>query len=534
MRTATTSTTKRQPKKVVYDDRDYDRYLTRIQERFTNNVRGGTKPLFTTDATGLYDAYLAALPAANRQYHTCNACRRFIETYGALVTVMVNGRTRSALWDEKDAPEYYLPAVKAMLKLVSKAKVNGVFLSRDSTWGTPETGEWSHFSVKPSNKMLHAHCHLATASQAMAQKREDARSAGRALGEFSADIVDTALTILKSDALYRAEKVIGPAQFLADIHKAQAGLRGPARNNVLWLAVAKAPAGFCHPRSSMIGSLLEDLSAGMSVDTVSKRFAAKMHPLQYQRPTASPSAGNIAQAEKIVAQLGITDSLRRRYARLDEVQALWRREESSAKKTGGVFDHLKKEMPSVVDLPDVVMTWVKFQATVLDSIYSVEVHAPVNGNYAALVTACVADAKPILQWDLEGARNPVSWYLYMNGSPAHRWGLVAGWNKVTALCLQPSMWGTAALFCHQGKGVLALIEGAKDYGTPGLGLFPEILKSELHSVRSTIEAHSRKSAIEGRAEASACGLMTSGGGGLTLRVVTRDGVRRIYKIDRWD
>ena len=108
-----------------------------------------------------------------------------------------------------------------------------------------------------------------------------------------------ALKLLKSEALYRSEKVLGQAQWLYDLHRALPSRRN--RDHVLWRAVAAAPAGFCHPRSSMIGTLLEDLAAGMPFDDVSRRFAEKMHPLLYQRPQAAPSAGNIAQAEKIVA-----------------------------------------------------------------------------------------------------------------------------------------------------------------------------------------------------------------------------------------
>ena len=73
----------------------------------------------------------------------------------------------------------------------------------------------------------------------------------------------------------------------------------------------------------MIGTLLEDLATGMDFATVSARFAAKMHPLKYLRPQAAPRAGNIADAEKIVAKLGIARSLERRFARIDEIETLW-------------------------------------------------------------------------------------------------------------------------------------------------------------------------------------------------------------------
>lgn len=74
----------------------------------------------------------------------------------------------------------------------------------------------------------------------------------------------------------------------------------------------------------MIGTLLKDVATGMDFATVSARFASKMHPLKYQRPQAAPRVGNIADAEKIVAQLGIARSLERRFARIDEIDTLWK------------------------------------------------------------------------------------------------------------------------------------------------------------------------------------------------------------------
>ena len=98
--------------------------------------------------------------------------------------------------------------------------------------------------------------------------------------------------------------------------------KGRAGENLLWRAVAEAPAGYCHPKSAVTGSLLEDVAAGMAFKDIARRFNAKVAPLAYQRPQAAPSASNVQQAEKIVAQLGIAPSLERRFARLDEVQVL--------------------------------------------------------------------------------------------------------------------------------------------------------------------------------------------------------------------
>lgn len=488
-----------------HDDADYDNFLVRLQARFTSNL--GDRPLFETSAAcdecDIFALYLDAFPPEQRQYHNCSACRHFVQRYGHLATIDDEGRTQSALWNEADAPELYKPSIRALDWLVRRSHVTGIFLSSQPVWGEPVTGIWKHMALTPPRAILHR-SPICTAGQAMAEKREDRGTVARALSEFSPEHIAQAVTLLKTDALYRSEKVLGAAEWLAKLHAARAAAKGKtARENVLWLAVAQAPAGFCHPRSSMIGTLLEDLAAGKSYDEVSRAFKAKMHPLQYQRPQAAPTAGNIAQAEKLVAQLGIAASLRRRFARVDELVAVWRPADVKPEPVGGgVFAHLTpkgKGVPARLDMPPLVITWEKFARTVLPEAEQLECFAPAHGNYAALVTAADMEAPPILQWDLPEQRNPVSWYIYNGGTNAGTWGLPGGaYVKVAAVTLQPNLWHQPEKFAHHGKGVLFVLEGARESRFESLALFPECLRSELREVRATFEAYSRGKAIEGR------------------------------------
>jgi hypothetical protein len=533
------------------DDRAYDDLLHLMQARFETVTEGGKRPLFTTDATGLFEAYLSALPSANRQYHTCHCCRHFIERFGGLVVIEDDGVARTALWDAVGVPSYYRPGVEAMSRLVRKAAVTGVFLSSETLWGVPESpknakhggaGTWSHFHVTPPRAMVYrSRFDLLTAGQAMAAKREDRGTVARALGEFDLATVSTAVKILRSDALYRSEKVLGAGEWLLKLHEAQANAKGkPARENVLWLAIATAPAGFCHPRSSMIGTLLEDIAAGKGFDDVARSFAAKMHPLQYQRPQAAPTAGAIAAAEKLVEQMGIAPALRRRFARVEEIEALWRpaAESTPVEPSGGVFGHLtpKGKMPArELELPATTMTWEKFQRTVLPEAKRIEFYAPHRGNYVALLTASVSDSPPILQWDRDEQRNPFSLYVWHGGSMASQWKLSSGWTTVTAISSRPSHWHGRVSPNHN-EGAIFVLSGARDTRKAGLALFPETLRGELHAVRSVIEAHSRSGDLEGAEEASACGYLADKGRSwddVRLRVTTGDG-RREYRLDRWD
>ncbi len=527
-----------------HDDVEYDSFLARINARFIENTKRGKDPVFTTDVVGLWDAYLDSFgpkPAdgevacAERQYHNCNACRHFVQRFGSLVTIDESGLITPAIWNEDDAPESYKPAIAAMARLVRRAKVNGVFLSSEWVWGTPKTGIWHHMAVTPPSVMVYQD-RVLTAFQAIAAKTEDFKTVMRALEEFSQANLELALTLLKSEALYRSEKVLGQAEWLYNLHVAFSAVHGPAKANVVWKAIATAPAGFCHPRSSMIGTLLEDIVAGMDFGEVSKRFAAKMHPLSYQRPQAPPKAGAIDAAEKLAEKLGIGPSLARRYARLDEVQALWVPKEQKPTEPDGVFGHLKKvaDAPSM-KVPAQTMTWEKFQRTVLPTADRIEILAPDrDGSYTSFTTAVNSDAPPILQWDSEEQRNPVAWYFWNGGSPARQFGLQGNtYCKVNAITFKPSMWNGGNE--HQGKGVAFIIDGAKDTRNNNSELFPETMRSELHGVRSVIEAYSRNAKLEGQDQQSAAGLMfgTEKNWNVKLRVWVGNNSSD-YQLDRWD
>lgn len=515
----------------------YDDMLGDFRNQFNRHVKDHDH-LFTTDATGLFDLYLDALPPDQRQYHNCHACRQFVERFGHVVTVSAAGDIRPVMWGA--VRSFYEIAHAAVHETVRHARINGVFLTSSKLWGTPVTGRWTHLHVKPPKRFVYQGTKLMNSGQAMAEKREEYQMLLRGLAEFSADVIAQAVTILRADALYRSEKCLGVAEWLARLHADRARCRGKRQDNITWLAVASAPVGYCHVRSSMIGTLLEDLAAGMDFDQVKRRFAEKMNPLQYQRPQAAPKAGNIARAEKVVAELQSAGALDRRYARLSEVETIWKPRRSrrpSIQPSAGVFDHLTDAKDkNQVELPAVKMTWEKFARTVLPGAQKIDVMVPRHGHFIALCTAVNQSAPPILQWDDEKRRNPVSWYVYHNGSPSSQWNLDADrYAEVSGISLLPPMWHDPKRYQHHGSGVVLIVKGCYDKREPGLGLFPEILRSEYREIRSTIEAHSRGKKMDRSARASACGFDLRKGSDWNCRVrVTSADKLAHYILDRWD
>lgn len=531
------------------DDVEYVAFLRGFEQRFLAATSAPGARLFTTNADpdALWSAYITSFPESQRQHHTCNACRHFIQRYGGLVTIDEAGRTHSVMWSEAgDARVEYGHAIAKLRRIAASAKVTGVFLTSDIVIGQPITGSWRHLSVPvlPTH-----HNTLLTARQAMAEKREDFGQIMRAIQEYSGATLATAVQLLTTDALYRSEKVLGAAEWLQTLSGAFNAAPSSVRSNIVWRAIASAPAGFCHPRSGMIGTLLDDIAAGKSFDEVARAFKAKMHPLSYQRPQAAPSAGAIAEAEKIVAKLGNAGSLARRFARPDELQSIWKPAPVSAvAPSGGVFASVKPKASEaefsarvLAGAPPTVMTWAKFRDTVLPTAERIEWFAPTTASINVFLTAVNQDAPPILQWDREECRNPFSTYVWMYGRPPEQFGLGSGqWHPVELITPRPHQWNAEpGSFSHQGEGVMFIIAGARETRNPGAGLFPEILRSEFHGIRSVIESYSRAAVAEGLdVGPHACGpdirKESNGADGNTTFRVTTSGRSTVYKLDRWD
>lgn len=519
---------------------NWESLLEGIRQSFKESVSDTNyEPLFTTNAYhDLHEVFLNNLPYSARQYYNCRACNNFIDRYGDIVRIDDNGNLEPVMW--KYAPEFFKKAVEAVRENVKSSRVTGLFLTSEKTLGIPEAGGWDHLYINVPNLYVRTKSFYSI-DQVSAEKLEDFKMIQNAVNKYSIETVETAVNLLRSDSMYRGEKILGIAEwFLEVLHDIQ---NNPKRANILWKKVATAPAGFCHVSSSMIGTLLDDISEGMSFGAVQRRFNEKMNPLKYQRPQVAPSAGNVARAEKIVAELGLENSLKRRFARLDEIETIWKpREKKSIPVSGGVFSDIKTKESAVKKtensyISKSTMTWVKFQRVVLPNAKKIELHIipSTKNSYAALVTAEDLNAAPIICWDTEEHRNPVTWYLYAGGSTPSHWNLNSStYVEVTGITLQPNMWQPGHE--HHGEGVFFILEGCKDVANTSSALFPEHMRGELREVRSTIEAYSKQHELGGYEEASACGLLLQAhrdSWKCKLRVTTDVGVSE-YTLDRWD
>jgi hypothetical protein len=506
--------------------------------------------LFTTNVTNLFGLFLNSLPYDARQHYTCRTCTNFVERFGGLVTIDKKGNVKSAMWDKYNAPSFFKNAIGTLKTIVENSTVTGVFVSSDKVWGTPKTGEWKHMSVMPHSDILYK-SPIKNADQRMAELKENYKTLSRALQDFSEHCVDVAIKVLETDKLFNSDNSLARAKWLKDIHTDIKRAKTTNKNNIIWKFVANAPTGFCNVRSSVIGSLLQDIIDGYDFTAVKRRFNDKMKPGQYMRPQVAPSAGNLEQANKIVQKLGAEGSLSRRFARLDELVLVWDGNAKTPKRSNdlGIFSNITPKEKSQryrierdlgFSVPNFSsnISWVEFEREVLPFASKIEFHIKQIAGYCAIVTASNMDAPPVIQWDTNELRNPFSWYVYMGGSHASDWNLPTyGKVEVTGITTKPSMW--FGDYSNQTKGVIFILKGAKDknYRHVGNALFPSIMKGEFHEIRAAIEAYSKSQTLEGYYNASACGIMMDAVNKTwshQFTVHTNEGNTRSVIITRWE
>jgi hypothetical protein len=282
-------------------------------------------------------------------------------------------------------------------------------------------------------------------------------------------------------------------------------------------------------RSGAVSILLSDVKENKPFQDIERSWNGMTRPLAYMRPTAAPSAGNIAVAEKLFSSLGLTkEDMRREYLTengIPDSVYIFRDRQCSASTPPkeGIFGHIvpknapkkspeQSEIPHKwnIDVPPTSMSFSTFARKVLPNAQKIEYRLPDSIGLYYFITG-LPGSKPLMQW--HGDTNRVSWYTHNTPVNVATHGLHSEWTPVPYIIPFPHLWdgipatmafplsedmATAFKYYHSKNGFRYLI-GLKGIEEPGgleLCLFPTLMKSEFHGVRSTIERYSKMGRIE--------------------------------------
>lgn len=379
--------------------------------------------LFRVNVEGqdIWDAYLAAFPEGTnpifrtRTEHDGSYDRSFIRRLGNVVSVSEVDGSLKSFWTTaaSTAPAPYDAVFYKLAEIVEASEIANVFRIKEAQIGNNMNTEtladgtsidWYHFNAQIDRK------HRSNDIDAeLGKARENVEMVRRSYEELKPEAVKEVLQLIQEGNLYRGAEHRNAVEGFERAQKIY--LRNDARKRaaVLWL---NHNARHMAIRSTVIGTLIEDLSKGIDTEQAVRSFEAKVAPQNYKRPTALVTQGMVDKAVEKIEELGLENSLQRRMATIEDVSVnnvLWVNGEAQKAMQGGVAELLQSSVTkraSAKNATEEEITMDDFISKVLPKANSVEVYMSnqQEKNLVTLTTALHADAPNLFKWS-----NPFAW-----------------------------------------------------------------------------------------------------------------------------
>lgn len=507
--------------------------------------------LFEVKLASPFDLYLESFPESRRQLHNCSTCAHFLQHAAALVYVDTKGSCHSILFPGKDDPEFktipkeYHQANLALKNAVEGKTVSGVAaVTAKQTIGTRLAGNFHHLCWEVPAK-------LAAERHPAYQVVQHFEMLQRCRDEYDIKRILEVKEWFAVEDLPGKSNVLPCIDWLAKVLAAcspdQEGVSVVQQTNLLWTFANSVPTGFLHSlRSGMASILLQKEQPGGGAQTdeeVQKTYKEAIDPTVFQRKVAPPKPGNLTSAQQLFDKLGIQDhDWPRRFCLLTD---LWENAnvwQSEKKDEGDWFKESDSIMSQVLQGSCQAITLNKFIKTVLPIAAAMAYQPTSSVPFYAFVTGNKG-TYPFLQWHHRAGtdvkENLVSWYAYAEGRKAEEIHLTSGkWTTVSRVVSFPHMWQeskTGKAYSNIDKGYLFVLPEAHDDGAQGGCLFPQVLASVFHPVKSTIEEYNRRALLSGKQEVLGVGLREGSFSPIRIKVHFKSGGKMVvYLIDRWE
>ena len=282
------------------------------------------------DKDELWNTYMEAIPPQHnkiyrvRREHDCSCCRHFIKQIGAVIGVK-DGRVES-IWDVTTGDDDWDAVCKTLSTFVKSHGIMSVYYSpsayagTDYNMDTDEDGNpirWNHFFVKLPQKYVKSGAYLNTA---VGTSRDNKNVFKRSLDELTMDSIDSVLELINQKSLYRGEEYKAN---LIDfrVHKiAYDKLTDETQKDIYaWEKSPTLRESVSKIRNTAIGTLLIDISNGVELDEAVRKYEAVVAPANYKRSKPIFTQRMLEEAQKTITELGYLDSLKRRYAKPDDI-----------------------------------------------------------------------------------------------------------------------------------------------------------------------------------------------------------------------
>lgn len=371
----------------------------------------------------LWDTYLNAFPQGSnpihreRTQHDCSCCRSFIKNYGGIVAfVDIDGKKQMmSIWDvSEQVPHPYNRVAEALSELVRSSPIRDIFLPDEHRLGTDynfETIEgmsqpkrWDHFYCEIPKSMVYNKS--VSIETTLSRVRQTKQVIQRSFEELTPSAVQTVLELIEDKNLYRGEE---HKSVLSKFQKLQREYIVSTDKDMYCWETAVTAGRVAAIRNTAIGTLLVNLSASMNLEDAVKAYEKVVAPTNYKRPKALITESMKKAAVKKVTELGLMDSLGRRYAHLRDVSVrnvLW--VSGKAKKVmQNPFDLLETTPKALRKTDNVQEVGIEyFLQNILPDAEQVELYFENQheSNLMSLIAPANLDAPSLFKW-----KNGFSW-----------------------------------------------------------------------------------------------------------------------------
>lgn len=394
-------------------------FKEKLQKHFAEMTKDADK-LFevNVDKDELWNTYLDSFaPGTNnifreRREHDCTCCRQFIRTIGTVVVIKDN--KMESIWDVDMSGTIYEPVVKALSKLIHNAEVTDVYVSQLKNIGTDKNFEmingkshqWDHFYMRLPDKFVFDS--RRSAGNIQGEYRDIKNVFKRSLDEITMDSVETILELINSNTLYRGAEWRVPLVEFKKYKKEYDKIPEKEKNLYAWEKSLKAGAVIGKIRNHSIGTLLVNVSEGMDLDLAVKKYEQILAPSNYKRSKPIYTQRMLDDAKKTLTELGYMDSLKRRFANLDDITVnniLFSNKDAAKRISGGddIFSEMSKSVavnPKKFSRVEEV-TAQDFVDKVLPTAKEIEVFVENKHekNFVSLIAPENEDAKTMFKWN---------------------------------------------------------------------------------------------------------------------------------------
>ena len=307
----------------------FETFRNALKDNF-DKMSADAQKMFVVDIDGdeLYEFYLDSFPSGEndiyrkKREYDCSACRRFIKDIGAAVTIK-DGVVKS-IWDFQTGNPSTQKVCDKISKLIYSRPIKGVYVARERLVGVPSNKElvndhvvtWRHFYVDVP--VGYVKRHYETIDGIKGNARAAMMNLKSSLDIFNVEDIETVLELINDGVVYRGDQWVKALSDFLKMKREYDALGDDEKDVYVWEKSISTSADKSLKNTS-IGTLILDIHNGDDIEVALRKYENVTAPANYKRPKAVFTKKMLEDAKKTITELGYLDSLRRRFANIDDI-----------------------------------------------------------------------------------------------------------------------------------------------------------------------------------------------------------------------